>query len=627
MGAFLVAAAAFVFYSTIILENYRRMRIESVNEDIKFETESVNKAITEIKRAALFFAATAKVTLEEQSKVFGEKTTYEFMQSAKIAVGGGFFYEPYKFDPQTKLAGCYAFIDPETNEVELEGFDFTKDYDYLTSVWYTEIADILKSPYEVVWTRPYVDDSGTFAYMVTASAGVFDENNKLIALSTVDWKIFRIVEKLNKIKATDGSFIIISVPEKDLIISNTRNKNDEGAALSSLPWDIYADTFELGGVSYMTFRRIMDNGWMLSVQVPAKEIFAEIETRTRNFSIISIIVAVLLLLYLRWAISKLVNEPIEQLTQEVKEVGGGNLDKHIEVKSNDEIGILAAAFNKMTVDLKATIEQFLKEQSERQKVGEELNVAAQSERERCGAELSAATDVLTKMLPNTCPLPASSNDFDIHAVIHPADGVGSSFYDYYFVDSKTLAILIADVSGKGIPFAVFMMIAKTLIKNHAQSGKSPKEVFDAVNNLLCEDNEAAMFVSAFFGYLDIESGKFTFVNAGHSTPILHSNGKYDYLKTQNDFVLGGMKDMTYSQDEIALRTQDEILLYTDGVTKAMNNDEESFGEERLLSTVNNNLNLPLNELSDTIKSEIDKFVASAQQMYDITMLNLRYKKG
>ncbi|MCL1946271.1 MAG: SpoIIE family protein phosphatase [Chitinivibrionia bacterium] len=599
-----------MFYSTLVIRNYKSMRLESLIESVNFETEKVNKVIAEIKRSALFFASNALISLEGESKSFGEKTAYEFMKTSKVIVGVGFWYEPYRFEPQTKLAGCYAFINQKTKEIELEDFEYTKTYDYLTSDWYTQIADILKNPYEVVWTRPYIDDSGTFAYMVTASAGVFDEDNTLIALSTVDWDINEIIEELNAIKPTTGSFVILSAPSKDLIISNTSAANRQKTAISELSWDIYADSFELDGVNYMALRRIMDNGWMLSVQIPTKEIFAEMESQMEIFSIILISFAVIILFCVRVFISILVIKPIERLALDIAEVGNGNLDKQIQVKSNDEVGLLAATFNKMTVNLKSSIEQIAKEHAER---------------ERIGAELEIATQIQTSMLPSVFPKFANHKDFDIYASMLPAKEIGGDFYDFFFIDANILAVVIADVSGKGIPSALFMTVAKTLIKNNAQSGKSPKEVFDIVNNLLCENNEAAMFVTAFMGYLDVKSGKFIFVNAGHNPPLLRGKEKYDYLKVKSGFVLGGMKDISYSQDEISLHSQDELFLYTDGVTEAMNNESRLFGEKRLHTTVNNNLNLAPKELTETVKQEIDKFADGAQQADDITMLVLRYK--
>jgi sigma-B regulation protein RsbU (phosphoserine phosphatase) len=184
---------------------------------------------------------------------------------------------------------------------------------------------------------------------------------------------------------------------------------------------------------------------------------------------------------------------------------------------------------------------------------------------------------------------------------------------------------MADVSGKGVPAALFMVIAKTLIKNNAQSGQSPKEVFETVNNILCENNDAGMFVTVFLGYLDIPGGRFTFVNAGHNYPLLRSGGRFDWLKTKPNFILAGMEDSFYKQHEAVLKPGDELFLYTDGVTEAVNNENELFGDPKLIEAANGSLDLPLKEFTVSIKREIDNFAQGAEQADDITMLALRYK--
>lgn len=241
------------------------------------------------------------------------------------------------------------------------------------------------------------------------------------------------------------------------------------------------------------------------------------------------------------------------------------------------------------------------------------------------AELNIASKIQQDMLPCIFPAFPDRAQFDIYASMQPAKEVGGDFYDFFLVDDDTLVIVMADVSGKGVPAALFMVIAKTLLKNNAQYGKSPKEVFETVNNLLCENNEAAMFVTAFMGYLDIPTGRFTFVNAGHNPPLIRSGEKFDWLNAKAGFVLAGMEDMFYKQHEITLQPGDELFLYTDGVTEAVNNEKSLFGDPHLLETVNANLNLPLKEFTVSIKREIDKFAEGAEQADDITMLALRYK--
>ncbi len=249
------------------------------------------------------------------------------------------------------------------------------------------------------------------------------------------------------------------------------------------------------------------------------------------------------------------------------------------------------------------------------------------EKERINAELNVATDIQTSMLPHTFPAFPNRTEFDIYATMLPAKEVGGDFYDFFLLDNNTLAVVIADVSGKGVPAALFMVITKTLIKNNSYYGKSPKEVFETVNNILCENNDMNMFVTVFLGYLDIPSGKFTFANAGHNPPLIRNGNRFDWLKTKPGFFLAGMENMLYKQYEVTLHPSDELFLYTDGVTEAMNHERELFSDPRLLETANNNLDLPLKEFIEKLKGEIDEFADGTEQSDDITMLALRYKGG
>jgi sigma-B regulation protein RsbU (phosphoserine phosphatase) len=247
------------------------------------------------------------------------------------------------------------------------------------------------------------------------------------------------------------------------------------------------------------------------------------------------------------------------------------------------------------------------------------------------AELNVASKIQQDMLPCLFPAFPDRAEFDIYATVQPVKEVGGDFYDFFLVNDNTLAVVIADVSDKGIPAALFMVITKTLIKNSSLSGMSPKEVFEAVNNMLCENNESGMFVTAFLGYLDIPSGKFTYVNAGHNLPLLRSGNvtptdkRFSWLTAKPGFVLAGMEDMFYRQDEIVLQPGDELFLYTDGVTEAINRENKLFNNPRLLEKVNEYLDLPLKEFIVSIKREVERFADGVEQADDITMLALRYK--
>jgi sigma-B regulation protein RsbU (phosphoserine phosphatase) len=303
-------------------------------------------------------------------------------------------------------------------------------------------------------------------------------------------------------------------------------------------------------------------------------------------------------------------KPITTLQTSVGLIAQGDLSHRVSVDTKDEIEDLGHSVNKMTADLREYIQNLQ---------------TVTAEKERIGAELDVATKIQASMLPYIFPAFPERTEFDIYASMQPAKEVGGDFYDFFLIDVNTLAVVIADVSGKGVPAALFMVIAKTLIKNNAQTGKNPKEVFETVNNILNENNDADMFVTAILGYFDIRTGKFAFVNAGHNHPLLYTNGRFDWLKVKTSFVLAGMEDMLYKLYEITLKPGDELFLYTDGVTEAVNNEYKLFGDQRLFETVNNYANSPLREFTVSIKREIDKFAEGAEQADDITMLALRYK--
>ena len=247
-----------------------------------------------------------------------------------------------------------------------------------------------------------------------------------------------------------------------------------------------------------------------------------------------------------------------------------------------------------------------------------------AEKERIGAELDVAAKIQADMLPCIFPAFPERKEFDIFASMTPAKEVGGDFYDFFLVDNNHLAIVMADVSGKGVPAALFMMISKTLIKSAAQTGMSPKYILEKVNNQLCENNEAGMFVTVWIGLLEISTGKMICANAGHEYPaIRRKNGQFELLKDRHGFVLAGMEDMKYTEYEIMLEPGDMIFVYTDGVAEATNAENELFGTERMLEGLNSATYEDCKDLLQAVHKEIDGFVGDSPQFDDITMLSLR----
>ena len=253
---------------------------------------------------------------------------------------------------------------------------------------------------------------------------------------------------------------------------------------------------------------------------------------------------------------------------------------------------------------------------------------AVGETERISAELNVANHIQTSMLPNLFPAFPEREEFDIYAGMTPAKEVGGDFYDFFMVDDRHLAVVIADVSGKGVPAALFMVIGKTLIKDHTQPGRDLGEIFTEVNELLCESNSEGLFITAFEGVLDLDTGDFVYVNAGHDAPfICRRDGSYEPLAVKAGFVLAGMENTKFSEGRITLTEGDKLFHYTDGVTEATNADNELYGKERLLLVLNKNKGQTPKETLASVKADIDTFVGEAPQFDDITMLCVEYRKS
>lgn len=324
------------------------------------------------------------------------------------------------------------------------------------------------------------------------------------------------------------------------------------------------------------------------------------------------IIGVTIILYI-FFVRGVVTRPLGKLaafTQGITDSGVFE-NQRIQIKTGDEIESLSESFNFML----AKLEDYIQNLS-----------TITAEKERIGAELNVAKQIQADMLPSIFPAFPDRDEFDIYASMNPAKEVGGDFYDFFMVDDNHLAFLIADVSGKGVPAALFMVITKTLIKNQVMKGHEPYAVFEEVNNQLCENNQEGMFVTAWLGILEISTGIITYVNAGHNPPMVkRKDGKFNYLQCRPGFVLAGMDGIPYQQDKIKMQEGDYIYLYTDGVTDTNNVKEELFGEDRLRDVINVYKEHNPESLLRSIKSELDQYMGEAEQFDDITMLCIEYK--
>ena len=329
--------------------------------------------------------------------------------------------------------------------------------------------------------------------------------------------------------------------------------------------------------------------------------------------LVTALAAFLLLLF----VSKTIVKPIRLMDKKSSEYAASDHDAPasdflIDIKNKDELQDLAQSLNQMMEDIENYIDNI-------------ENIT--KEKERIGAELSIATRIQADMLPRIFPAFPEYDEIDLYAVMDPAKEVGGDFYDFFKVDDDHIIMVIADVSGKGVPAALFMVIAKTLIKNHAQNGLSVEEVFRMTNNQLCEGNEDKLFVTAWIGMLEISTGKLLYADAGHDNPILKkADGSIDFLKPAKKFLpLAAWEAVPYQLNETKLEKGDVLFLYTDGAPEATNGEEKMYGTDRLKDTVQMLPTEDMKTLLTSIREDIDKFVGDADQFDDLTMLAVKMK--
>lgn len=323
--------------------------------------------------------------------------------------------------------------------------------------------------------------------------------------------------------------------------------------------------------------------------------------------LLQIVIFAALFIMLYFLVKRVIINNLHKINESLSQITNGNLNVKVDVRSSEEFSSLSDDINSTVTTLKRYIAE-----------------AAS----RIDKELEYAKQIQYSALPSTFPPYPNQDRFDIYAQMIPAKEVGGDFYDFYLLDENTVAFLVADVSGKGIPASLFMMTAKTTIKDLAERRIPVNEVLTEANAKLCEGNDTGMFVTCVMGILDLRTGNLQFANAGHNPPLIrHKDGSFTYLRMKSGFVLAGMEGVRYRLNEYTLHPSDRIFLYTDGVTEATNVQSELYGEGRLQQFLNDNANVCAKNLLHGLKDNIDLFVGEAPQFDDITMLMFDYYGG
>src|SRR5574344_1360980 len=622
-----ITIGLFAFFSIAIFgveilsyNNFKELKKETCYNQVEHFASDLNSSVKQMQENALSLglSAAAFYYYDKKDKSFIDFIVRDnFRNNNLLSVGGGIWFEPYIINPKLKYFSSYAFSNGKNVVIDRD-YNSVK-YDYQNQDWYKTIKSGYKknSRNDLIWTAPYVDNAATKQLMITVGTAIYDRKGKFLGMSTVDWLLDAIVKKLDKLRPTKNSLVLFAEKKNDYIVAMCDNNPETsiltGKSLKMLPW--YSDSrgsgqeFKYKNSKYLYFTKTLENEMILTVAVPIEELFVVQKMHILAGFLLRIIACILFAIITYIVLTKNINKPIDILTKSAEEIGSGNLDKKIDINEPLEFAKLAQTFNKMTSDIKDYINNIHKMNSEKEKMEAELNIAK---------------EIQESALPKIFPPYPERIDFDIFASMTPAKKVGGDFYDFYFIDNNHFAITIADVSGHGIPAAMFMMTAKTLLKNLALRKMNPAEIFNYANKKLCENNEQGFFITVFFAIIDLKTGIVKYVNAGHNPPLISRNNKFEYMKVDSNIVVGIFDEARYNAEEIKLEPGDSILLYTDGVTEANNKSGEFYGENNLLEALNSKALLKSKDVIKEVTEALNEYTADCEQADDITMLAFKY---
>ena len=517
-------------------------------------------------------------------------------------------------------------------------------YEYRESEWYNlgkeSDGAVFTSAYQdgygrgltVTCLSPFDGPDGTFYGVVAADILVDDINDTLVNSGIEEPAEAVLLNNEGYViagrclsKTADESLHITDAAINSPVGAVVENvlKNGDGIAASEAGEEAY----------YVAYSTIEFTDWHLCVSSPVADVIEPAvrirESIDNNTAVVAgavedgirsvienclILFAVIILLitFLVGKYSQRISQPLKRLEQDVRDISSGNLSLRTNVKTDDEIGSLATTFNSMASSLQDYIVEL-------------KDVTAKEE--RIASELTFATQIQAAMLPRNYPAFPDRHEFDIYGSMDPAKEVGGDLYDFFLIDDSHLGIAVADVSGKGVPAALFMVIAKTLMKDRALLGGKPSEILTFVNERLIESNDAGMFVTAWFGILDLKTGIITATNAGHEYPVIgKSGGGFDLIKDRHGLALAAMEGAKYRDYEIELKPGDKLLIYTDGVAEATDAENQLFGTDRLLDALNAKPFTSCEQTIADVTEAINAFVKEVPQFDDITMLCLQFKE-
>jgi len=602
------------------------------------EEHSTSLVTTTTTRIEVLLTATQKVpqnvayflenTNYDESELF--KIIYAIVEKNPEIYGAAVAFEAYAFDKEKKYFAPYFY--KASHGIGFKYLD--KSYDYFLWDWY-QIPKELEQPQ---WTEPYFGEGGGFlmsSYAVPFYRKADNGSRKFIGVIVVDISLEHLRDIVSSIKIFDsgygflisknGTFVthpirdyimnetIFSVAEarKDAMLRDTGRKMIDGkTGFSETP----VESAVTGKSCILTYVPIKSNGWSLGILFPHDELMANITSL--NHVVLILGFAGLLFLALAIAfIARSITGPLTGMANAAVRIGNGDLEVLLpKAKTGDEVGKLAVALDYM----KSSLKDYMRELTE-----------ATASQQRIESELKIARNIQMGILPKDFPAFPDRVDFDIHASTVPAREVGGDFYDFFLIDKDHLCFVIGDASGKGIPAAIFMAYTKTLIKAKASAftNLGTGALLEQVNDELSRGNDADMFITVFCAILNTATGELVYSNGGHNPPLVMrgTSGEVSYLEGPGELVVGIMGGSRYSTRALLLEPDDGMLLYTDGVTEAMNDAGDIFSPDRLKEVVLSCKDKTAPEITGSVTKAVNDFCLNAPQYDDITMMVVRYK--
>ncbi len=630
----LITLSSSLIFLLIFTYNYyasRRMIEKNVEENAK------NLALSTVNRIEIVLRSVQELT--ENIACFLENSTYnkkELFQFHQITVannpeiyGSAIAFEPYSFDKNSPAFAPYCY--KENGKIGLKYLQDVLKYNYFVSDWY-QIPKELNRP---IWSEPYFDEGAGNIMMATYSVPFHKNvkgNRQFMGIVTADVSLEWLRDMLLSIKIlkTGYAFLIskngtiISHYNKELIMNETifsvaENRGDAllreigRKMLKGESGFVPFRSIVRGRPCWMYYAPIPSSRWSIAVIFPKDELTEDVVHLSRTVIFLGI-TGILLLSTAVVLNTRSITKQLREMSEAAERIGTGNLDIELPpVRSGDEVGKLTAAFHYMKTSLKEYIAKLTE------------TTAA---KERIESELKIASEIQMGILPKKFPPFPDRTEFDVFATIKPAKEVGGDFYDFFFIDQEHLCFIIADVSGKGIPAAIFMAVTRTLIKAIATPGMTSGEILTKVNEELCIGNDSNMFVTVFCGILNTKTGEVIYTNAGHNPPlIIHKGKEVTWLEGERNIMAGAMEQFVYKTEKFILQDGDKVFMYTDGVTEAMNEREELFTDDRLEKEIITIQEKPVREIVAGIMEKVVSFAHGAPQSDDITMMVVKFNGG